>query len=128
MAAIRLKLKTGECKSNSSLNRVLGQYQINTQKFCTQFNTESLKKYKNGILFYCYITKVNKDIFTIFLGSPCLKDLIINFSIFKNNSYYLTIEEFYDLFLIYKNLSNKNINLKNFLGSISTFKNLKLIK
>ena len=127
MINIRLKLISGECKVTSGLSRVLGQYQINTSKFCTKFNKESSDKFQNGILFYIKLEKVTKDLYNISYGSPCLKFLLMQFIQNKGNLRIIKIEQLFDLFIIYNKLNlEKEINLKNFFGSLSTFAHLKI--
>ncbi len=127
MTNIRLKLISGECKVSANLSRTLGQHQINTSKFCLKFNTESNQKFVNGILFYVQIEKKSKDLYDIFIKAPCLKSLLLIFAECTSEEYILTIEKLYDLYLIYNNLTlNLNINLKTFLGSLSTISFLKI--
>ena len=123
--SIKLKLKSGQCKSDSSLSRVMGQYQINLKKFITLFNNESQMKYKDGILFYIRVLKVNKDVFSIIFKSPSLNFLIKNLAIYENMFYIFTMELLYDLYCIYDKLSNNKILLKSFFGSLCSFQNLK---
>lgn len=126
MEIIRLKLYTGNCKVTSALSRTMGQYQINTKKFCDKFNTESSEKIINNILFYTFVLKQDKEVYQIKLGNPSLKFLLLCFLNDKNNkNYVINFLDLYDIYRIYKQLSIiDNVNMKNFFGSLSSFKNL----
>lgn len=126
MEIIRLKLFSGNCKVTSSLSRTLGQYQINTKKFCDKFNTESSQLFLNNCLFYIFVYKQDKDVYSIKFGNPSLKFLIICFLKIKNTKIYnLNIIDLYNIFKVYNYLAvNNTINIKNFFGSLSSFKNL----
>lgn len=128
MEIIRLKLLSGNCKVTSSLSRTLGQYQINTKKFCDKFNIESTQLFLNNCLFYIYIYKQDKDIYEIKFGNPSLKFLILCFLKIKNiKMYNLTIIDLFNIFNVYNYLAiNHIINIKNFFGSLSSFKNLNI--
>lgn len=128
MEIIRLKLFSGNCKVTSSLSRTLGQYQINTKKFCDKFNTESAQLFLNNCLFYIYIYKQDKDVYEIKFGNPSLKFLIVCFLKSKNTKIYnLTIIDLYNIFKVYNYLSVANIiNVKNFFGSLNSFNNLNI--
>ena len=126
MEIIRLKLHTGNCKVTSSLSRTMGQYQVNTKKFCDKFNVESSQKIINNILFYIFVFKQDKEVYQIKLGNHSLKFILHCFLQEKNNkNYSITIVDLYDIYRIYKQLSMlDNVNIKNFFGSLSSFTNL----
>lgn len=124
---IRLQLVSGEAKVVSNLSRTLGQHQINTSKFCIKFNEESLKLTIAGVLYYVYVfKKEGRDNYDLKLGSPSLKFLISELSLpILNGKKVLTLESLYDLYQIFLKLSpNKDLNVKVFLGTISSFNNL----
>jgi hypothetical protein len=124
---IRLQLVSGEAKVVSNLSRTLGQHQINTSKFCIKFNEESLKLTIAGVLYYVYVfKKEGRDNYDLKLGSPSLKFLISELSLpILHGKKVLTLESLYDLYQIFLKLSpNKDLNVKVFLGTISSFNNL----
>ena len=107
-------VKSREAKMGQSFTPALGQLGLNIKLFCDSFNSHTVV-YRAGIPFRVNaIFDKNQEKFLFIYCGPSLSSII---SFYEGGNKFLTLEDFWRIFIVYAELLKLNSGLTQFLTS-----------
>lgn len=95
---LKALIPAGEAKGGAPLGPLLGQYQININEFCKEFNKAS-EVYENGVYLRVFFWKSSEVQFLVFIKGPKVEFLLYNsFPVDETLCYgVLSVEELFNI-------------------------------
>jgi ribosomal protein L11 len=121
---LKVLIPSGEAKGGAPLGPLLGQYQININEFCKEFNKAS-EGYENGVYLRVFFWKSSEAQFLIFIKGPKIEFLLYNSFLADDDSCYgvVDVEQLFNI-IFYNSLfyrSSLRGYAKNVLGFLRSW-------
>lgn len=104
VVSIKIFVDAGEAKGGPPLGPILGQYQIDINSFCKEFNEKTSKMVK-GVPLPVILVRFENKTFKIFIKKPTISFIYNQIS---GNSKSITVCQLYDVIRIFAAMHNIN--------------------